>query len=267
MSAPHHDDRGSELFELGLQAFRDERGTAQQRRELERRLIAALGPEALDAQVERTAGQPMTGAGSSGRLLMMPVSALIGAALLAGVFGYATRERQPSQPETVRAVPHAEAELPSQQPAAIMTEELQAPFIAPALGDPTRDPLQQATRKRTGAGRSKVVAPALARARSEDELTLLQRARSALRDDASMALAIAEQHARDYPQGTFAQEREVLAINALLKQRRTAEAFARAERFIVAHASSPYAVQLRAMLATKPLTGAAGASQLERIEP
>jgi outer membrane protein assembly factor BamD (BamD/ComL family) len=86
----------------------------------------------------------------------------------------------------------------------------------------------------------------------EDELALLERSRAALRSDARAALSLAEQHARAYPSGRFAQEREVLAIQALLKQARDAEAVARAQRFIGEHAGSPYALRLREMLNDKP---------------
>jgi outer membrane protein assembly factor BamD (BamD/ComL family) len=86
--------------------------------------------------------------------------------------------------------------------------------------------------------------------RPEDELSLLQRSRASLRGDAAAALQLAEQHARDYPAGLFVQERELLAIQALLKQRRDAEAATRAERFVAAYATSAYAARVREMLQT-----------------
>jgi hypothetical protein len=107
----------------------------------------------------------------------------------------------------------------------------------------------------------------------EDELSLLQRSHKALRRDPAQALAIAEQHARDYPNGVFVQEREVLVLQALLKQRRRAEAIARARRFIAEQGDSPYAVRIRELLArtlnapstpsapSKPASGSAPAAQ------
>jgi hypothetical protein len=47
----------------------------------------------------------------------------------------------------------------------------------------------------------------------------------------------------------FVQEREVLVLQALLKQRRRAEAIARARRFIAEQGDSPYAVRIRELLA------------------
>jgi outer membrane protein assembly factor BamD (BamD/ComL family) len=49
--------------------------------------------------------------------------------------------------------------------------------------------------------------------------------------DPSGALRLAEQHRSRFPRGTLAQEREVIAIDALVRQGRTTEAQGRAERF------------------------------------
>jgi len=86
----------------------------------------------------------------------------------------------------------------------------------------------------------------------EGELALLRRSRAALRHDAAAALLLTEQHAHDYPAGLFVQEREVLVIEALLKQRRTSDAIERAERFVTQRPHSPYALRIREMLALKP---------------
>jgi hypothetical protein len=86
----------------------------------------------------------------------------------------------------------------------------------------------------------------------EAELQLLLRSRSLLRRDPGGALALVEQHAASYPDGVFAQEREVLWVEALLKRRARAAAFQRAERFVAHHPSSPYAVRLRALIEQAP---------------
>lgn len=64
-----------------------------------------------------------------------------------------------------------------------------------------------------------------------DELQLLARARAALDSDAGRALALTSDHERRFPRGALAQEREVIAIDALLRLGRRAAASARAERF------------------------------------
>jgi hypothetical protein len=85
--------------------------------------------------------------------------------------------------------------------------------------------------------------PAPARAPSASapsETALLRDARLALNGDPAGALALTEQHRREYPSGGFAQEREVIAITALARLGRTSEARSRAERFRSAYPTSPY---------------------------
>jgi len=63
------------------------------------------------------------------------------------------------------------------------------------------------------------------------ELTLLARARRVMLSEPSRSLELAEQHAREYPAGALNEEREVLAIESLLKLARRAEAAERARAF------------------------------------
>ncbi|RLB57109.1 MAG: hypothetical protein DRJ42_01390 [Deltaproteobacteria bacterium] len=74
------------------------------------------------------------------------------------------------------------------------------------------------------------------------ELTLLQQAQDALGRAPGSALALADRHARDYPRGALAQEREVVAVDALLRLGRRSDAEARASRF---RAVNPGSSQLR----------------------
>ncbi|WP_394832233.1 hypothetical protein LVJ94_37530 [Pendulispora rubella] len=64
------------------------------------------------------------------------------------------------------------------------------------------------------------------------ERVLVETARAALaRADASGALVVLERHAREFPNGSFAEEREALAIQALAKTGDEAGAKTRGERF------------------------------------
>ena len=81
----------------------------------------------------------------------------------------------------------------------------------------------------------------------------MQRTQSALDRDPSQALALAQEHAREYPNGLFAQEREVLAIEALLKLRQRAAAVARAKTFVGRYPGSAHARRVRALLERAPL--------------
>lgn len=90
----------------------------------------------------------------------------------------------------------------------------------------------------------------------EAELALLERAQTTLDRDASAALALAEQHARLYPKGMFAQEREILAIEALLKLRQRSAALSRARAFVERFPESAHARRVRALLERSQPTNA-----------
>ncbi len=64
-----------------------------------------------------------------------------------------------------------------------------------------------------------------------EETRLLDRARSLLRNDAAAALELAREHERRFPRGLLVQEREVIAIDALLRTGRRPYAHQRAARF------------------------------------
>lgn len=63
------------------------------------------------------------------------------------------------------------------------------------------------------------------------EIALLNQAHRSLAGDPRAALSLAEEHAREFPNGALAQEREFIAIQALLGLGRQSEALARADRF------------------------------------
>lgn len=85
------------------------------------------------------------------------------------------------------------------------------------------------------------------------ERALLETARTAVaRGDGPAALAGVERHARQFPRGALAEEREVLWIQALLVAGRRAEAGARAERFRREYPGSLAGRGLEAALRTNP---------------
>lgn len=80
------------------------------------------------------------------------------------------------------------------------------------------------------------------------EIELLRDARLALRQSPAAALAFAEQHARLYPQGKLSQERELIAISALVATGRRTAALSRGARFEQAFPTSPYRKQVGELL-------------------
>lgn len=84
-----------------------------------------------------------------------------------------------------------------------------------------------------------------------DELSLLQRAQAAFEASPARALALAEQHRREFRQGTFAVEREILAIEALVKLNDAPALRARAQRFVATYPSSPHVRRIERLLHVK----------------
>lgn len=77
------------------------------------------------------------------------------------------------------------------------------------------------------------------------EAELLEQARLALKSDPSRALSRVSEHERRFPRGVLVQEREVLAIQALRRLGRDAEAERRAEAFAKAFPGSAFQRKLK----------------------
>jgi hypothetical protein len=82
----------------------------------------------------------------------------------------------------------------------------------------------------------------------ETELSLLRSAHQALTTDPNRALSLSLLHAQRFTQGALAQEREVIAIDALLRLGRVVEARARAARFRAQYPGSVHLQHLDALL-------------------
>jgi hypothetical protein len=77
---------------------------------------------------------------------------------------------------------------------------------------------------------------------------LLEAAQDKLASAPADALAKCDEHARAYPSGMLEAEREVLAVDALLRLGRRPEAEARAARFRASHPGSAYLRRLDTLL-------------------
>ena len=64
-----------------------------------------------------------------------------------------------------------------------------------------------------------------------EEIALLQRAQDSLRSSPSRSLALVHEHGQSFPRSMLIQEREVIAVEALMRMGRTTAARLRAERF------------------------------------
>jgi hypothetical protein len=83
---------------------------------------------------------------------------------------------------------------------------------------------------------------------SETEIQLLQRAQDALGSAPTRALDLVNRHAAKFPGSAFGQEREVLAIDALVRLGRHSEARARAASFAARFPTSAHLHRLEALV-------------------
>ena len=184
---------------------------------------------------------------------------VIGVAVMIGVGVHSARGPQARRHEaSERAAPHAEAVAPLPTPALTsgVPTLLQAPIVVEAK---QVTPLRVARRERPRELAPALEAPlASATPPLEDELTLLQRASSALGRDPGTTLLRPSARARLPGRSIRAGARDV-AIKALLKRGRAADAFERAERFIAEQRVS-LGGSAREMLATKPRGAAVSAT-------
>jgi len=156
----------------------------------------------------------------------------------------------PRPPESIAAAPAAGT--PAQPAVAVEApppaEDAPPPAEAapsrPAPG--TRRAVRDQLRPRAAAGPA-TPAPSPA-TRLREETTLIRDARQALRaGDAARALRVLDECRRLFPAGVLQQERERLAIEALSKDGRAAEASARATAFLRKYPDSPHAGEIRAL--------------------
>jgi hypothetical protein len=138
--------------------------------------------------------------------------------------------------EPMQPLPSA---IPTSNSASMPETQVVPPARDPALPRPTAKP---------SAANTAGAAPKAPTALGVTETQILRDARLVLDRDPRSALALSEQHRRDYPNGSFTQERELIAITALVKLGRHGEAKERAARFRSAYPSSPYRARLDRIL-------------------
>ena len=91
-------------------------------------------------------------------------------------------------------------------------------------------------------------APSSEKARRDDEFELIQRAQDELAPDPARALTILQEHARLFPAGELTQERETMAVEALVRVHRKPEAKARAAALLARFPRTPYVARLERAL-------------------
>jgi hypothetical protein len=149
--------------------------------------------------------------------------------------------------------PPAEPNLaePNLAPPAPAPPELPAPTPSaePAPADAIEERRPRPASTSIPAPNLELAEPASRPAASGDGFELVDRAQRALsRSDFPGALAAAEEHARLHPQGAFTEEREAIAIEALVGSAHLSAARDRFARFVAAFPSSGYRARLSVLV-------------------
>ncbi len=247
-------DSGAPELADAVRALRERQGSAAQLESLANRLSAQLAAPAV-------LGSAGSGATNALALVRKVGLVIVGIAVI-GALAYwsLTRnvERSVVDAPTVSARPSAARGVESPTSAAPGLEPPSLPSAVESedvVSAPQPKAERSARHDARGAADASVARRSNKPVDAEGELSLLGRAQQALDRDPSIALALAAQHAREYPRGVFAEEREVLALEAELKMKRAVAARARAERFMSLYPRSTHARRVRTLLETsgKPI--------------
>ena len=216
---------------------------------------------ALLAQLPAPAAPPAPGAsvppagnpGPAASALGVPSAWVIGgvAVVAVAVAALALSARTPVKPRSP-AVPSATA-----APQLVATPTVPAPVeTAPpapsASAEPAETPRSSSAPRSPAAPAATGASPsASARAAGNlaEESALVGRARTNLASSPALALAAVDEHARRFPRGELAAEREYLRVSALRRLGRKDEARTHGQRYLTLFPTSPYTSAVRTILA------------------
>lgn len=201
----------------------------------------------IAADVARAVGVAAVPAGPGGRSLVAGAAKLtVVAAALGGALWWGLRSAPtpsvPVSPTTVPVRAPVVAELPP------VAEAVPPPPVASVPHAPVvARPAPRRAGPNVNAGDARAIAqPAEAQA---SEWELVRQAREALGGDPGASLRLTAEHARLYPHGALAQEREVIAIDALVRLGRRDDAKARAEALLRRFPGTAHRAHIEALLA------------------
>jgi hypothetical protein len=205
-------------------------------------LRAGAAPQSALPEVE------LPGAPHSAWLLKTIVSMGMAGLLAAGAAGLRSHWRHAAPAATSSLAPNISGS-PATGPTlgeALLNERL--PTASVSQGEPQQVPTD---RSAVSSSSSKTPAPQVQRAAAKPplpEAELIERARAQLQNSPAQALVLTKRHRHLYPNGLLAQEREVIAIEALARLGKSQAAQKRAEAFRAAQPNSIHDLRLRSAL-------------------
>lgn len=177
--------------------------------------------------------------------------------LIAGVAAAASywvsRHRERSVPPILSASP------------SIRRATLRAPAVEPAAGSASVEPAVSAapsTRASSNPARAKALPTVLEP--GPTELELLREAHRLQASDPAAALRVVARHLRLFPSGVLAQERELVAIDALLRVGQREAARVRAATFLRQYPGSVHALRIQELVGGSDPSNSARAVEQER---
>lgn len=170
------------------------------------------------------------------------LGAALGVATVAVVWGVPALLTPKADPVPVAAPP-----LPSAPSAAPVPTQLAAPQPPPSVTAAPPPPPRPAPSLASAAPSAEPEAPPPVDALAE-EVALLEKARAALGSAPAEALALAEAHATRFPAGKLGMEREIVAVDALRRLGRAAEARSRGEALLRRAKGSLYEERVRKLV-------------------
>jgi hypothetical protein len=211
----------------------------------------------LSAAVGHIGRSPQSGWRPGWKLALATAGA---AAIVAGgTFALrAERQHQPP-PAHVSPLPMPAARVDQEVAIATPPEETGPPpaaVTAPAPQEqpPLPPPSRPASVRAHARSHAKHAVPAVGVSADQlqRETRMIDAARAALASSPARALAVLEDHRREFPSGQLAAEREFLAVEALRRTGHGDEARRRAQALMARFPSSPYASRARRALASTP---------------
>ncbi len=226
-----------------LELARDDCPRAEQIHELEAALMPLLSGGAKSGTTSKLPKRPVAAGAAFGAKLLMAAAVAAAAGVGGALHHFATRSRAVpiAAPGGTPAVVAAPSPRPAEPARVAPLDETEAPQV-PTSAEPAAAEFKAVARPHASPGPSTETAVAAAPTAGTGEavfpdttgsaeVTLLERAERALRADPASALAITDEHARQYPAGALTQEREFVAIEALAALGRRGEATTRAATF------------------------------------
>jgi hypothetical protein len=223
---------------------------------IRRVLEAAAADEPTAAQLERIASSltsklgvstGVPAAAAKAGVATSKIVLVLGAVVMiaAGGLWYARGERTPSLERDAVVAEVATDPVPVSPP----PESAPAPESAPPResAPPSLRPRPVAPRRSVApkAHHAEELAPPPP---AVDEVSMLKAAQGALATDPARALALAERHAREHATSQLGEEREAIAVEALARLDRTADAKVRFDRFVATFPRSGYRARLERLL-------------------